>query len=151
METIEQLAESETTEVAAKPSVDLAICPKEILALDSNAAVLWVKFLRRTGIPMSAKATKGKNIGQDLWVDNNCRRATIIRGFGIAGLIQRLAAATDEISRARVWWRESAACAEGDTVPDLSEANMCVLNPFIITKELRFEDRSADGRRCPSA
>jgi len=140
MEMLEHVAESETTEVAARPSVDLAVCPKEILALDPNAAVLWVKFLQRTGIPMSAKATKGKNLGKDLWVDNNCRRAAIIRGFGIAGLTQRLAAATDEISRARVWWRESAACAEGDTVPDLSAANMCVLNPFIITKELKFED-----------
>jgi hypothetical protein len=56
-------------------SEDLAICPEEIRALDPNADILWAKFLRRTGIPMSAKAKKGKNVAKDVWVDNNCRRA----------------------------------------------------------------------------
>ena len=119
---------------------DLTTCPEEILALDPNAEGLWVKFLRRTGVPMSAKSKKGKHAATDLWVDENSRRAFIIRSFGIPSLIQRLAAATTEIERARVWWRESAACAEGESVSDLSSENMAVLNPFIVTKELRFKD-----------
>ena len=108
-----------------------------------NAEVLWVKFLRRTGVPMSAKSKKGKHVSPDLWVAvENSRRAFIIRSFGIPSLIQRLAAATTEIERARVWWRESAACAEGEAgFLDLSSENMAVLNPFIVTKELRFKER----------
>jgi hypothetical protein len=119
---------------------DLTICPADILALDPNARVLWVKFLRRTGIPMSAKSKKGKNVATDLWVDNNCRRAAVIRSFGIPSLVQRLTVCKSEVERARVWWRESAACAGGDSVPDLSSENLFLLNPFIVTKELRFED-----------
>ena len=57
METIEQIDEVQT---APAGSLDLAICPEEIRMLDPNADILWAKFLRRTGIPMSAKAKKGK-------------------------------------------------------------------------------------------
>jgi hypothetical protein len=137
METIEQIDEVQT---APAGSLDLAICPEEIRMLDPNADILWAKFLRRTGIPMSAKAKKGKNVAKDVWVDNNCRRAAIIRSFGIQSLLQRLAACKTELDRARVWWRESAACAEGDSVPDLSSENMYALNAFIVTKELKFKD-----------
>jgi hypothetical protein len=121
-------------------NADLAVCPAEVLALDPNAAVLWVKFLRRTGVPMSAKSKKGKNAATDMWVDNNSRRAFVIRSFGVPSLVQRLMATTSEIQRARVWWRESAACAEGESVPDLSSENLAVLNPFIVTRELKFKD-----------
>jgi hypothetical protein len=122
------------------PSIDLAICPEAIRALDPNADLLWVKFLRKTGVAMSAKSKKGKNSGIDVWVDNQSRRAYIIRNFGITSLVQRLAAAKDELSRARIWWREAAACAEGDAVPDLSSDNLAVLNSFILTKALKFKD-----------
>jgi hypothetical protein len=120
--------------------MDLATCPEAIHALDPNADLLWVKFLRKTGVPMSAKSKKGKNAMTDLWVDNKSRRGFIIRNFGIPSLLQRLAAAKDEISRARVWWREAAACSEGESVPDLSPDNMAVLNFFIVTTELKFKD-----------
>ena len=62
---------------------DLAVCPSELSVLDPNAPVLWVKFLRRTGLPMSAKSKRGQNAATDLWVDNNCKRAFIIRSFGL--------------------------------------------------------------------
>lgn len=136
---METQTETEVLE-APDPATDLSVCPEEIRALDPNANILWVKFLRRTGIPMSAKSKKGKNIATDLWVDNNCRRAAIIRNFGIASLLQRLPNAKNEVDRAKAWWREAAACSEGDTIPDLSSQNMCVLNPFIVTKSLKFVD-----------
>jgi hypothetical protein len=54
---------------------------------------------------------------------------------------QRLCRAKSEVERARVWWRESIACSEGDsTVPDLAEDCMYVLNAFIVTPELKFAD-----------
>ncbi len=132
--------ETKQVEVTQRPQIDLTQCPAEISALDPNAPLLWIQFLRRTGIPMTAKGKRGKHAATDLWVDNNSRRALIIRGFGIPSLIQRLSAAKDEVSRARVWWREAAACSEGESVPDLSADNMAVLNPFIVTAELKFKD-----------
>jgi hypothetical protein len=115
---------------------DLTTCPAEIAALDPNAENLWPVFLRRTGVSMSVDRTRV--------IDNQSHRALIVRSFGIASLVQRLATAKDEHARARIWWRESAACSDGDSgIPDLSSENMHLLNPFIVTPELRFSDPRA--------
>lgn len=116
---------------------DLAVCPPEILALDPNAETLWPRFVRAAGCTTSATRKK-KIIAADFWVDNDNHRALIVRQFGIPSLIQRLSVAKDEVGRARAWWRESQACAEGDTISDLSAENMHVLNPFIVSAGLKF-------------
>jgi hypothetical protein len=121
---------SETFELSPLP--DLTVCPDEILARYVNAAYLWPKFLRKTGVAMS---TKGQRV-----LDNGSRRAQIIRAFGIPSLIQRLSCAKTAMERARVWWRESVASSEGDSIPDLSSENLYVLNPFVVTKELKYAD-----------
>lgn len=116
---------------------DLTVCPEELRAADPNAELLWPKFLKRSGVTMS---TRGARV-----LDNLSRRALIVRNFGIPALVQRLATAHGEVGRARVWWRESIACSDGDSpIPDLSENNQYVLNPFIVAKELRFRDPRAE-------
>jgi hypothetical protein len=124
---------------------DLSAVPEEVLALDSNASILWFIFLRKTGLATSA-ARKRKNIGENLWVDNESHRALIIRNFGIPSLLQGLPACRTELDRARVWWRESAACSEGDQIPDLGDDKTC-LNPFIVTQSLKFKtaDKTVDA------
>jgi len=113
--------------------LDLSTCPVEITALDQNAEKLWPQFLRRTGVSMS--------VDRKRVIDNESRRALIIRSFGVPSLIQRLAAAKDERDRARVWWREASACSEGESsISDLSTDNLFVLNPFIVTPELKYPD-----------
>jgi len=111
---------------------DLTDCPAVLSASDPNAGSRWSVFLRKTGIAMS---TDRKRV-----IDNQSRRALIIRSFGIPSLVQRLSAAKTEIERARVWWRESIACSAGDTIPDLSSENLYLLNPFIMLPELKFAD-----------
>ncbi|HKV28303.1 MAG TPA: hypothetical protein VJN90_08560 [Candidatus Acidoferrales bacterium] len=114
------------------PETDLTQCPPELRALDPNAEKLWLVFLRRTGISMSHDRKRV--------IDNGSHRALIIRSFGIPSLNQRLSAAKTERERARVWWREAAACSAGDTIPDLTADALFALNPFIVTPELRYAD-----------
>ena len=133
-------------ETTAQEPQDLTLCPPEVIALDSNASALWVKFLRRTGIPMSAKSKKGKNAAAELWVDNNCRRAAIIRNFGIPSLIQRLAAAKDEVSRARVWWREGSRYFIREY--GCTESLHCDQGTQIQRCSLRKTSREEMGGRC---
>jgi hypothetical protein len=118
---------------------DLSVCPAELKALDPNAEVLWPVFLKRTGIAMS--------VSGDRVIDNEGRHALIVRSFGIPSLAARLSTAGTEIERARIWWRESVACSEGDSIPDLSTANMYLLNPFIVTPGLKFPDPRVERLR----
>jgi hypothetical protein len=110
--------------------IDLSVCPDELKALDVNAERLWPIFLQKTGISMSVSGGRV--------IDNAGRRADVIYRFGIPSLATRLAHAHDEISKARVWWREAVACSEGESIPDLSGANAYLLNPFILTPALKF-------------
>jgi hypothetical protein len=120
------------SEVSATPELsDLSQCPAQLLALDPNAERLWQVFLRKTGIALSQD---GKRV-----LDNEGKRARVIRRFGIPSLASRLEFANAEISRARIWWREATACSEGEGIPDLTRENGYVLNPFIVTPELKFE------------
>src|SRR2546427_3270803 len=59
--------------------VDLTICPGEIRALDHHADEAWSLFLKKTGISMSVD---GKRV-----LDNESRRAQIIRNFGVPSLV----------------------------------------------------------------
>lgn len=122
---------------------DLTACPSEIRALDANAETLWLEFLRRTGISMS--------VDRKTVIDGASKRAWVIRNLGVPSLIQRLSAAKDEIGRARVWWREAASCGAGDSIPDLSPDSMSVLNPFIVTKSLKFKDTRLEKLRATKA
>lgn len=112
----------------------LAVCPDEIRALDPNAESLWPIFLRRISLHFDSRGAIIEDEGRQAWV---------VRNFGIPSLIQRLAAASTELERARVWWRESVACSKGDSIPDLSTENMHLLNPFIVTEGLKFPDPRA--------
>lgn len=120
--------------------MDLTICPDEIRALDPHADESWPVFLKKTGISMSVD---GKRV-----LDNESRRAQIIRNFGVPSLVQRLGSARTEIERARVWWRESVACSEGDGIPDLSGDNLYVLNAFIFDPAQKFADRRVEAMRA---
>ncbi|MGH9684460.1 MAG: hypothetical protein ACRD4S_12730 [Candidatus Acidiferrales bacterium] len=125
---------------------NLVSCPPELSALDPNAKTLWLIFLKRVGFHID---------GQGDVIENETRRADIVRRFGVQSLMQRLSVAKDEISRARIWWRECMACSEGDSIPDLSLENMYVLNPFILTKELKFKNERLaalnEQRACPES
>jgi hypothetical protein len=122
----------EVAEPSADLIGDLTDCPSVLSALDPYAGSRWPAFLRKSGIAMS---TDRKRV-----IDNQSRRALIIRSFGIPSLVQRLSVAKTEIERARVWWRESVACSAGDTIPDLSSENLYLLNPFITVPALKFAD-----------
>jgi hypothetical protein len=112
---------------------DLSTCPVAIRAIDSNAERLWRIFLKKAGIPMAGS----KVIEGDGSLEHETKRAHIVRNFGVPSLMQRLAVAYDERSRAKVWWRECIACSDGGSdIPDLTAEY--VLNPFIVTKELKY-------------
>lgn len=114
---------------------NLAVCPKELLAVDPNAAILWTVFLKRVGLHLN---------GRGEVIENDGRRADIVRRFAAHSLVQRLAVKKTEVERARIWWRESIACSEGASdIPDLCMANMYTLNPFIVAPSLRFSDPRA--------
>jgi len=122
-----------TTIAQAELSGDLSLCPPEILALDPNAEALWPVFLKRTGVLMSVDCSRV--------IDNESKRAWVIRNLGIPSLVQRLACAKDEVGRARIWWRESIACSAGDSeIPELCSRNLYLLNPFIVRAALKFPD-----------
>lgn len=109
-------------------TVNLASCPPELLALDVNAETLWRVLQKRVGITIS----KGEHIED--------KRAWILRNFGVPSLMQRLQPGMTERQRARVWWRECAACSEGDTVPDLTAENLHNLNAWIVTASEKYPD-----------
>jgi hypothetical protein len=111
--------------------MNLAVCPKELTELDPNAAVLWPKLLRKVGVTIS----RGEHIEE--------RRALILRSFGLPSLLQRLTSGMSERDRARIWWRECAACSEGDSIPDLTAENMHQLNPWIVTASEKYPDPRA--------
>jgi hypothetical protein len=101
------------------------------MALDANAEILWRVLLKKVGVTIS----KGEHIED--------KRAWIVRSFGVPSLMQRLRAGMTERERARVWWRECAACSEGDTIPDLSTENLHALNPWIVTESEKYPDPRA--------
>lgn len=110
---------------------NLAEVPAEILAADPNAKTLWCVFLKKIGIHFDKQGDA---------IENETHRAEIIRKFGVPSLLQRLPFTKTEVERARVWWRESMACDAGESIPDLGSENMYVLNPFIVTKSLKFRN-----------
>ncbi len=117
-------------------STNLAVCPAELRAVDANAATLWGVFLKRVGLHLNSRGEV---------IENDGRRADIVRRFGVRSLIDRLPAQKTERDRARIWWRETIACSEGESdIPDLSSTNMHVLNPFIVTPSLKFTDPRAE-------
>lgn len=111
--------------------INLALCPPEILARDPNAKMLWPIFLRKVGVTIS----RGEHIED--------RRAWIVRNFGVPSLVYRLSPGMSERARARVWWRECAACSEGDDIPDLSAMNLHNLNTWIVTASEKYPDPRA--------
>ena len=111
--------------------INLADCPSEILARDPNAKTLWPIFLRKVGVTVS----RGEHIED--------RRAWIVRNFGVPSLVYRLSPGMSERARARVWWRECAACSEGDDIPDLSATNLHNLNTWIVTASEKYPDPRA--------
>jgi hypothetical protein len=116
--------------------LNLAICPSELVALDPNAEMLWSKLLRTVGVTVS----KGEHIEE--------RRAWILRNFGLPALLQRLRPGMSERQRARIWWREAAACSEGESIPDLTPENLHALNPWMVSAEHKYQRPSAgDGKR----
>jgi hypothetical protein len=133
------------TEIVTQDPTDLTDCPHELLAVDISAKILWAEFLKRTGISMS--------VDRKTVIDNGSKRAWAIRNLGVPSLIQRLSAAKDEVSRARIWWRESIACSEGESeIPDITSDRMHVLNPFIVTAALKFPDpRAANLEKARAA
>ena len=115
---------------------NLAICPSELIALDPNAEMLWPKLLRTVGVTIS----KGEHIEE--------RRAWILRNFGLPALLQRLQPGMSERQRARIWWREAAACSEGESMPDLTPENFHVLNRWMVSAEHKYPRPSVgDGKR----
>jgi hypothetical protein len=111
--------------------MNLASCPPEMLALDANAEIVWRLLLKKVGVTIS----KGEHIED--------KRAWIVRNFGVPSLMQRLRSGMTERQRARVWWRECAACSEGDTIPDLTAENLHSLNPWIVTDSEKYPDPRA--------
>ena len=111
---------------------NLAVCPNELVSLDSNAIILWPSFLKRVGLHLNRSGEV---------IENDGHRADIVRRFAVQSLIQRLPRAKDERSRARVWWRESIACSDGESdLPELTPEKLYVTNSFIVTAELKYPD-----------
>jgi len=111
--------------------LNLASCPPEILALDANGETLWHVLLRKVGVTIA----KGEHIED--------KRAWILRNFGVPSLAQRLRPGMSERERARVWWRECAACSEGENIPDLTTDSLHNLNAWIVTKAEKYPDPRA--------
>lgn len=116
-------------------------CPTEILALDRNAALLWPKLLKKSG----ATVDRGTNqIVQD-------KRGAILDGIGVPDLVFRLQCQHDrekggpenELARAKIWFHVAEACVPGDSIPDLTGDNRYLLNPWIVTKALKYPDPRA--------
>lgn len=123
--------------------MNLAVCPEELKALDPNAEANWKTFVKKVGVVFS----RGEHIED--------RTALLVRNFGIPSLLRRMIPGMSERERARVWWRESLACnPRGNTIPDLSEANLQPLNPFLSegekygTQEADMDDPDKYGTRA---
>jgi len=122
---------------------NLAVCPEALKPVDPNAETLWPVFLKRVGLHFNSR----KEV-----IENDGHRAAIVRQFGISSLVRRLALRKTERDRARVWWRESIACSEGDSeIPDTSLGNMYVMNRFIVTPKLKYPDPRVAWRLAPRA
>ena len=116
--------------------LNLAVCPSELIALDPNAEMLWPKLLRTVGVTVS----KGVLIEE--------RRAWILRNFGLPALLERLKPGMSERQRARIWWREAAACSEGESFPELTPENFHVLNRWMVSADHKYPRPSVgDGKR----
>ena len=116
--------------------INLSVCPNEVSAVDPNARVLWPIFLRKVGLHINSSGAV---------IENEGRRADIVRRFGVPSLAQRLPAKSNERERARVWWRETIACSAGDSdIPDIAEKNAFVLNAFIVDADLKYPDPRAE-------
>ena len=120
-------------------------CPSEILALDANAKHLWPLFVKKAGV----------TIDKAEWQIIEDRRGSILKGIGIPDLIFRLSCQRqrekygrqNEVARSRIWRHVAEACAPGDSIPDLSSDNLYSLNPWIVTKKLKFPDPRAERLR----
>jgi hypothetical protein len=126
-----------------------ADCPAELLALDRNAAQLWPKLLKKSGATVDRTT---KEIVQD-------RRGSILCGIGVPDLVFRLecqrerekGGAQNEVARAKIWFHIAEACAPGDSIPDLTSDNRYLLNPWIVTKALKFPDPRFQAVKQPQA
>jgi hypothetical protein len=114
-------------------TVNLALCPPNILALDANATILWPVLLKKVGVTIS----KGEHIED--------KTAWRLRNFGVDDLADRLSiqqqrekGLQDDISRAKIWRHVSEACQPGDSISDLNVSNMYLLNAFIVPRDKRF-------------
>jgi hypothetical protein len=129
---------------------NLAMCPPEVIAMDSNAPALWPVLLKKVGVTIS----KGEHIED--------RKAWMLRNFGVDDLAHRLSiqqkrengGPQDDISRARIWRHVAEACLPGDSIADLTASNAYLLNAFIIPKARRFATpfdahRKATGSELP--
>jgi hypothetical protein len=113
--------------------VNLAVCPSSMLALDANATILWPVLLKKVGVTIS----KGEHIED--------KPAWRLRNFGADDLAHRLSVQQqrengpqDDIARAKIWRHVSEACQPGDSISDLTAANMYQLNAFIVPRDKRF-------------
>src|SRR5579872_2785564 len=106
-------------------------CPAQLMALDSNAAILWPKLLKRAQVTIDR--------GQDEIVPD--QRGMILSGLGLPDLLFRLecqrqrerGGPEDELARAKIWFHIAESCVPGDSVPDLTGDNRYLLNPWIVT------------------
>jgi hypothetical protein len=110
----------------------LSTCPTELVALDNNAPTLWSKLLRRIKVTIS----QGEIIED--------HRGWILRSFGLPDLLFRLECQQkreqgrqDERARARIWFHIAESCSAGESIPELTAENKYVLNPWIVTRELK--------------
>jgi hypothetical protein len=123
--------------------MNLATCPPEIRALDTNAETLWRVLIKKVGITVS----KGEHIED--------KRAWILRNFGVPDLAYRLSirqqiengGPQDDVARAVIWRHVAEASSPGDSITDLSDQNRFLLNPFIVPKDKKFANSLAVLRK----
>jgi hypothetical protein len=127
--------------------MNLAVCPRGILALDANAETLWRVLLRKLGITV-----KGGAHIED-------RRAWILRNFGVPDLGNRLAVqqlvekggVQDDVARAIIWRHVCEASSAGEIIADINSQNRYVLNPFIVPKNKKFPSPLDALKQSPGA
>jgi hypothetical protein len=113
---------------------NLAVCPQGLIQVDPHAERRWPVLLTKVGLHLDAR-------GQV--IENDGRRADIVRRFAVESLISRLPAQKTERDRARIWWREAVAASEGDSeIPGLTTENSYFVNAFIMDGE-KFPDPRA--------
>ena len=115
-------------------SSNLAVCPQGLVQVDPYAERRWPVLLTKVGLHLDAR-------GQV--IENDGRRADIVRRFVVESLMSRLPAQRTERDRARIWWREAVAATEGDSeIPGLTAENSYFVNAFIMDGE-KFPDPRA--------